>query len=185
MLVLDADRTLTAEDTVKLFWEAVLVTAFPLDIPMLKKANKFTVDVFIRGQRKQNIDVIDPTDRTSAKLLKTAMRDARNNSLILYEAHRRGHFTDGYRLFHEDRTLIVSLMRVGGPMAHGAWDMFPSAIYFQAKNPTDVKLGHLDGQINILLVDLVINSGKSIAEFVQHICNLHATIRIVVVASVV
>ncbi|EED18669.1 conserved hypothetical protein [Talaromyces stipitatus ATCC 10500] len=171
---------------------------------------QFTADVFTRGRPKQNIDIISATDRTSAKLLMTAMRDARNNGPILCKAHRRvgsylatefvssvigvekstiphvqGYSTDGYRLFREDQTLIVSLMRGGDPMARGVWDVFPCAMYLHAKNPTDIKCDHLDGQINILLVDSVVNTGKSIAEFVQHIRNLHPTVRVVVVAGVV
>lgn len=58
-------------------------------------------------------------------------------------------------------------------------------MYLHAKNPTDIKDEHLEGRVNLILVDSVVNSGKSIAEFVKHFRNLHATIRIVVVAGVV
>lgn len=171
---------------------------------------EFVADVFARGRPKQGIEIIDATERTAANLLMTAMRDARNGGPILCEAHRRvgsylatefvtsviglekypvphvqGNYTDGYRLLYENRTMIVPLMRGGDPMARGVWDVFPSAMYLHAKDPADIKNEHLEGKVNLILVDSVVNTGKSIAEFVQHIRNLHATICIVVVAGVV
>ena len=47
------------------------------------------------------------------------------------------------------------------------------------------KFHHLEGQLTIILVDSVVNTGKTVIEFVQYIRKLHATIRIVVVAGVV
>ena len=44
---------------------------------------------------------------------------------------------------------------------------------------------HIQVQRTVLLVDSVVNSGKTVVQFVQHIRNLHATIRVVVVAGVV
>lgn len=171
---------------------------------------EFIADILVRGCPKPSVEVIEATNRPAAKLLMTPMRDALNSGLALCEAHRRtgsylatefvslvigcesqpiyhvqGDYKDGYRLFHEDETLIVALMRGGDPMARGVWDVFPRAMYLHAKHPEDIKMHHLDGQVNILLVDSVVNSGRSIAEFVQYVRNIHATIRIVVIAGVI
>jgi uracil phosphoribosyltransferase len=45
-------------------------------------------------------------------------------------------------------------------------------------------LHHLQGQLTVVLVDSAVNSGKTVVQFVQHICNLNTTICIVVVAGV-
>jgi len=62
---------------------------------------------------------------------------------------------------------------------------WPLAMLVHAKEPVDLKLHHLQGQHNIILVDSVINAGKSVIDFVKHIRSMNATIRIVVVAGVV
>lgn len=118
-------------------------------------------------------------------MLMTAMRNARNDGPVLCEAHRRvgsylatefvtsiiglekypiphvqGNSTDGFRLRHEDRTLIVPLMRGGEPMARGVWEAFPRAMYRHAKNPADVENEHLEGKVNVIIVDSVVNTGK-------------------------
>jgi uracil phosphoribosyltransferase len=140
----------------------------------------------------------------------TAMRDALNDGPVLCEVHRRvggylatefvtsviglekypiphvqGNSTDGFRLRNEDRTLIVPLIRGGEPMARGVWEVFPRAMYRHAKITADIENEHLEGKVNAILVDSVVNTGKSLAEFVQYLRNLHATILIVVVAGVV
>lgn len=151
------------------------------------------------------------TNKSSAKLLQTAMRDAANAGPALREAHRRagqylateflgdiigledheiqhvqGNKTAGHRLLHEQKTSIVALMRGGEPMAFGVNDAFPLAMFVHARDLEDLKFDkHLEGQEAVVLVDSVINSGKSILGFVQHIRKLHATIRIIVVAGVV
>jgi uracil phosphoribosyltransferase len=99
--------------------------------------------------------------------------------------HVQEHSTSGYRLRNEKNTSIVALMRGGEPMAQGVNEAFPSAMFIHANNAEDVKPHHLQEQGTVLLVDSVVNSGKSIVEFVEHIRKLHATIRIVVVAGVV
>jgi uracil phosphoribosyltransferase len=97
--------------------------------------------------------------------------------------HVQGHDTKGYRLSHERQTLIVALMRGGEPMALGVNDVFPLATFVHAKEP-DEMLHHLQGRSNIVLVDSVVNSGKTVVQFVQYIRSLHPTIRIVVVTGV-
>jgi len=140
----------------------------------------------------------------------TPMRDATFAGPVLREVHRRvgwylatefladvigveeylvphvqGHHTSGYRLLHEQKTTIVALMRGGEPMAFGVNDAFPLAMFVHASGPDDIMFHHLQGQLNVVLVDSVVNSGKTVVQFVQHVRNLHATIRIVVLAGVV
>ncbi len=74
-------------------------------------------------------------------------------------------------------------MRGGEPMALGVNDIFPLAAFVHAKEP-DEMLHHLHGRSNIVLVDSVVNSGKTVVQFVQYIRSLHPTIRIVVVTGV-
>ena len=70
-------------------------------------------------------------------------------------------------------------------MALGVNEAFPSAMFVHAKRPEDIELHHLLQQRTVLLVDSVVNSGKTVVDFVQHIHSLHTTIHIVVLASVV
>ena len=99
--------------------------------------------------------------------------------------HVQGHQTSGYRLCHEKETSLVALLRGGEAMALGVNEAFPSAMFVHAKRPEDIEPHHLLQQRTVVLVDSVVNSGKTVANFVQHIHNLHATIHIVVVAGVV
>ncbi|KFY12465.1 hypothetical protein V492_03870 [Pseudogymnoascus sp. VKM F-4246] len=99
--------------------------------------------------------------------------------------HVQSRSTEGHRLKDEKRTTIVPLMRGGGPMAEGVSEVFPLAMFVHASKPNDLKLHHIEQQDSIILVDSVINSGKSIVEFIEHVRNLHATIRIVIIANVV
>ena len=180
-------------------------------LPLIKLTDPAFVNSLLGGQNPHvGLHVICSTDKTAAKLLATPMRDANVAGPELREAHRRvGHYlaieyladvigieqypirhvlgrkTMGYRLFHEQQTTIVALMRGGEPMALGVNDAFPLAMFVHANNPKNLKLHHLDGQITVILVDSVVNTGKTIIEFVQHVRTLHATIRIVVVAGVV
>ena len=137
------------------------------------------------------------------------MRDAKFAGPALREAHRRvgwylatefladvigieeypiphvqGHHTSGYRLFHEQQTSIVALMRGGEAMALGVNEAFPLAMFIHASRPEDIMLHHLQGQRTVVLVDSVVNSGKTVVQFVQHVRSLHAAIRIVVLAGV-
>lgn len=93
--------------------------------------------------------------------------------------------TKGYQLLHELQTTIVALMRGGEPMAAGVNKAFPQARFIHAKVPFDLKFHHMDRQIALILVDSVVNTGKSIVEFVEYVRQLHATIRIIIIAGVV
>lgn len=173
---------------------------------------QLTAQSFIESvlARRQSLHVLHATQRPAAKLLMTPMRDASISGPALREVHRRvgfylatefctqiigiesnpiphvqGHQTDGYGLLNEKSTLIVPLMRRGEPMAFGVNDAFPLAMFYHAKIPSDLQDDHLKNMVTIILVDSVVNSGKSILQFVQHIRTLHSTIRIVVVAGVI
>ena len=154
--------------------------------------------------------LLHATNNSAASLLTTQTRDATVAGPALKEAHRRigwylavefiskvlglesyriphvqGGNTEGHRLGGEKRTTIVPLMRGGGPMAEGINEVFPLAMLVHGNKPDDLKLHHVEHQDNIILVDSVINTGKSILEFIEHVRRLHTTIRIVVVANVV
>ena len=171
---------------------------------------EFLDSIVCRRSRDGGLQVLHATDRKTAKILMTPMRDANLAGPVLREAHRRvgwylatefladlvgieeysiahvqGHHTSGYRLSHEQQISIVALMRGGEPMALGVNDALPLAMFVHASRPDDVMLHHLHGQLTLVLVDSVVNSGKTVVQFVQHVRNLHATIRIVVIAGVV
>ncbi|CAI7655950.1 unnamed protein product [Penicillium viridicatum] len=154
--------------------------------------------------------VLHATDRPSAKLLMTPMRNASVSGPALREAHRRvgyylavefcteiigfegypiphvqGFQTDGYRLLNEKETLIVPLMRGGEAMAVGVNDAFPLCTFHHAEIPNDIQPETLKNMATIILVDSVVNTGNLLLAFVQHIRRLNATIRIVVVAGVI
>lgn len=156
------------------------------------------------------LQIIRATDRNATKLLATRMRDAAVAGPDLREAHRRvgwylaseflidvvgleqcqirhvqGRLAEGYQLFHEQQTTIVALMRGGEPMAFGVNDAFPLAMFVHASAANDLQPHHLEGQVTVILVDSVVNTGQTIVNFVERVRQLHATIRIVVVAGVV
>jgi uracil phosphoribosyltransferase/adenylate kinase/phosphoserine phosphatase len=171
--------------------------------------HEFVDSVLCRRSRHAGTQVLHATDRNAAKLLMTPMRDAQVAGPVLREAHGRvgwylateflgdvigieeypiphvqGHYTSGHRLLHEQQTSIVALMRGGEAMALGVNEAFQFAMFVHASHPDDIMLHHLQGQRTVVLVDSVVNSGKTVVQFVQHVRNLHATIRIVIVAGV-
>ncbi|KAJ3863985.1 uracil phosphoribosyltransferase-domain-containing protein [Lentinula novae-zelandiae] len=158
------------------------------------------------------LHILHATNKNSAKLLMSGMRDARVAGPALREVHRRvGWYlttefvseligleeypiphvqgpqtqANGHRLRDENRILIVALMRGGEPMALGVNEAIPLAPFLHAKCPEDIENRHVEDQKTIILVDSVVNSGKTVVEFVRHIRKLHATIRVLVVAGVI
>lgn len=154
-----------------------------------------------------DFQILHATELNAAKMLMTPMRDARVQGHILRVAHRRvgwylatefltriigveeykiphvqGSQTEGYRLYQEPQTTIVALMRGGEPMAFGVNEAFPLAMFLHAKGPEDLQSYHLHE--TVVLVDSVVNSGKTIVEFVEHIRKLKPLIRIVVITGV-
>lgn len=180
-------------------------------LPLINLTGHTFVDSVLRHcSQHPGLKVVHATNRNAAKLLMTPTRDATLAGPVLREAHRRvgwylatefladvigveqypiphvqGHRTSGYRFFHEQQTSIIALMRGGEAMALGVNDAFPLAMFVHASRPDDIMLHHLQGQLTVVLVDSVVNSGKTVVQFVQHVRNLHATVRIVVVAGVV
>lgn len=163
-----------------------------------------------RHDRSLGFSFYHATDKNAAKLLATPMRDAALAGPALRKAHRQvgwylacefltrligmeecpishvlGHRTTGFRLLHEQQTTIVALMRAGEPMASGVSDAFPSAMYVHAARPSDIKPHHVQDRKHIVLVDSVMNSGKTVIEFLQTIRSLDSMIYIAVVAGVV
>ncbi|ORX95600.1 uracil phosphoribosyltransferase-domain-containing protein [Clohesyomyces aquaticus] len=170
---------------------------------------EFIKTILKRRDRFPGLSVLLAPER-SAKLLATSMRDAAVAGPALRKAHRQvgwylacefltriigledcqishvlGHATTGYRLLDEQRTTIVALMRAGEPMASGVSKAFPLAMYVHGRSPHDVKPHHVHSQRQIVLVDSVVNSGKTVVEFVQAIRDLDDAVRIIVVAGVV
>ncbi|KAJ5110331.1 hypothetical protein NUU61_001588 [Penicillium alfredii] len=171
---------------------------------------KFIQSIFTRHNRYRRIDISHATEKATAKVLMTPMRDSTISGPRLREAHQevgrylaveyvtaivglesyplqhvQGYVTNGHRLFREKETLIVALMRGGEPMALGVSQAFPSAMFLHAQKVNDICVKSLKGMVTVMLVDSVINTGDTILEFVRHIRSLHACIRIVVVAGVV
>ncbi len=163
-----------------------------------------------RRRKPASLRIVHATDRSAAKLLMTPMRDAMVAGPALRKAHGevgsylaiefltemigleeyaiphvQGHATSGFRLRHERQTTIVALMRGGEPMALGVNSVFPLAMFIHATQPSDIKPHHLLKQRNVLLVDSVVNSGKSVTEFIKHVRSLDSTVRIIVIAGVV
>lgn len=177
-------------------------------LPLIQLSDQVIFDsIFIR---RNQLHIFDVTNSPAAKLLMTPMRDASISGPELREAHRRvgwylaihccteimgvepftirhvqGYPTDGHRIFREKDTLIAALMRGGEPMALGVNDAFPSAKFLHVKNPGDISPKHLSSIKTVILVDSVINSGKSILKILQHIRMLDSTVRIVAIAGVI
>ncbi|KAF8143822.1 uracil phosphoribosyltransferase-domain-containing protein [Mycena galopus ATCC 62051] len=178
-------------------------------LPLFDIGSNF-IDSIVRlfGLRR----VLHATEEHAAKLLMAPMRDARLSGPALQEAHGsvgwylataflpklvgleevpiphvQGNQTTGHRLRHEKKTAIVALMRGGEPMALGVYKALPLAMFVHAKKPEELTKAHLEGRETVVLVDSVVNSGKSVEEFVQHIRRALdlTTIRIVVVAGVI
>ncbi|KAK1772026.1 uracil phosphoribosyltransferase-domain-containing protein [Phialemonium atrogriseum] len=182
-------------------------------LPILKLADFDFVGSVLRRHRAPDLTprILHATGRSAAKLLMTPMRDARVAGPALREAHRRvgwylatefladvaggveehpiphvqGGTTSGHRLLRERQTSVVALMRGGEAMAFGVNDAFPLATFVHAREAEDLGPHHLSGRGAVLLVDSVVNSGKTVVEFVQRVRSLHAAVRIVVVAGVV
>ncbi|KAL8976580.1 MAG: hypothetical protein Q9205_007438, partial [Flavoplaca limonia] len=135
-------------------------------------------DILGREWPNSTAKVVSATDTSATRLLATPMRNCAVAGPELREAHRRvghhlattyvaeiigleqpriqhvlGRETRGYQLRHEKKTTIVALMRGGEPMAFGVNDAFPHAMFVHAKDPQDVKMHHLEGQLTLILVD--------------------------------
>jgi uracil phosphoribosyltransferase len=179
-------------------------------LPQMRFTDKGFLESVLRRCKPASLRIVHATNRSAAKVLMTPMRDAMVAGPALRKAHGevgsylaiefltdmigleqytiphvQGNPTNGFRLRHEQQTTIVALMRGGEPMALGVNSVFQRAMFVHATRPSDIKPHHLHKQRNVLLVDSVVNSGKSVTEFIQHVRSLDTTIRIVVIAGVV
>ncbi|KLO89158.1 2-3-cyclic-nucleotide 3-phosphodiesterase [Fusarium fujikuroi] len=159
---------------------------------------------------RQPLKICDATHKAAAKLLMSPKRDAAVFGPKLRKAHAnvgrylateyvseligledyaiphvQGHKTTGYYLRNEATTSIIALMRGGEPMAFGVSEVFPQAMFIDASSVGDVKMHHVQGQSNVILVDSVVNSSKSVTEFIKRVVRLEPNINITVVAGVV
>ncbi|KAL3475179.1 uracil phosphoribosyltransferase-domain-containing protein [Aspergillus californicus] len=183
-------------------------------LPIVDLTSADFVDHIIQhtGNPQHGLRLYEATDSAATKLLMTPMRDAALSGPPLREGHSeagthlartilseiigieevptqhvQGTTTTGYQLHAEKQTLIVALMRGGEAMAFGVNKnkAFPQAQFLHASKPEDIKRQHLENNITVILVDSVINNGKTVVEFVQFIRTIHASIRVVAVAGVV
>jgi len=99
--------------------------------------------------------------------------------------------TEGHHVKDEATMAIVPILRGGEPMALGISEALPLARFFHAKHPQDLILDDgqntmIDGCTTVILVDWVINTGKTITEFVRYLrFKLKYQVRIIVVAGVI
>ncbi|TPX18978.1 uncharacterized protein E0L32_011371 [Thyridium curvatum] len=156
------------------------------------------------------INILHATYKDATKILMTPTRDASVYGATLRAAHQRigqylateflpallgteeyaiphvqGHDTSGYRIRNESRTSLIALMRGGEPLALGVSDMLARAMFVHATSPADVKHDHVQGQATVVLVDSVINTGKTLIQFIERVRLLQVNVRIVVIAAVV
>ncbi|KAK5166263.1 uncharacterized protein LTR77_008524 [Saxophila tyrrhenica] len=182
-------------------------TATPrLDTTSLPPIDLDGIHFLLRG----SLVVHHATGKNAAKLLMRPTRDQSVQGPALREAHHRvgqylateyvseivgleedfitsvqGKSTPGHWLRGEATALIVPLMRGGEPMAFGVSEVFPLATFVHAKKPGDLTTEHMQHASTIILVDSVINSGKSILDFLRHIRGVRTRVPVIVVAGVV
>lgn len=99
--------------------------------------------------------------------------------------HVQGLTTVGHQLKAENRMLIVAMMRGGELMARGVQKTFPLSVFAFAEHPHEIAQRDVAEMANILLVDSVVNTGKSMIEFVRHIRGMNSKAKILLVAGVV
>jgi len=152
----------------------------------------------------------EATEKNAAKLLMRATRDASNQGPALRKAHERvgeylateylsdllgleeieikhvqGKWASGHRIRDEKATLILPAMRGGEPMAFGVNKVLAHASFKHAKCFDEIEKEHFRGKRTIILVDSVINTGRSIVEFVEPMRQACPFVCIVVVAGVI
>ncbi|KAL3428990.1 uracil phosphoribosyltransferase-domain-containing protein [Aspergillus tetrazonus] len=180
-------------------------------LPVVNLTDKSLLDsIFQPHKPSGDLRLYHATDSNAAKLLSTPMRDDSIQGMRFQKAHQKagcylatrylveiigteefpmrhpqGKDIVGYQLLGEERTLIVPLMRAGQPMAFGINIVFPKAQFLHAKEPKDMKKEHLEGIVTVILVDSVVNSGKSMVQFVQRIRELNGVVPIFVVVGVI
>lgn len=99
-------------------------------------------------------------------------------------AHVQGATTEGFRLANEEGVLVYGIMRGGLPLALGIWNCFKKVMLGMPKTSRDVKPEHLQGKRCVVLVDFVVNEGKTVVEFIERIHYLSPSIDIIIVSGV-
>lgn len=170
----------------------------------------FLQHIFGANDTEVGSDKLNCLDSNIAKLLMTPTRDAKVFGPALRAAHQRvgnilatslitgifgleeypiqhvqGHETIGYRLMNEQRVLLVALMRGGEPLAMGVNDAFPLAMFVHAKHPSDLLPDQMKEQKVVMLIDSVVNSGKTVLQFLRRVRALHSDVSVLVVAGVI
>lgn len=178
----------------------------PSRIPLMELTAQCTLKAIL----SRRFQVFHATEKNAAKILMTRMRDSSVVGPALRDAHWeagkylaiefisdiigieefqirhvQSHSVAGHRLLHEDKTLIMALMRGGEAMAFGISSVFPLASFLHAVDPTMLREKHLQDRKTVLLVDSVVNSGKSVFEWIKAIRNINESVRILVVAGVI
>ncbi len=147
------------------------------------------------------------TDGNTSKLLTTVTRDARVAGPGPRQVHgrMRWHLATSFLAealgvkeveiprvqggmtgeHHVRHTTIEALIRGGEPIALGVNDALPAAMFVHPKQPADLKPQHIHGRRAVPLVDLVVNNGKLIVQFVERIRGFDRTSSILVVVGVV
>ncbi|KAI1652833.1 uracil phosphoribosyltransferase-domain-containing protein [Daldinia decipiens] len=182
-------------------------------LPLVNIYDPKFIDSIFSGPLNNNsheLRLVHATEKRSAKLLMTPMRNAMVAGHNLREAHQnagwylateflselvgveeypidhvQGNKTSGHRLRHEQDTLIVPLMRGGEAMAFGVSRAIPLARFVHASRPDDIKADHLHNIRTVVLVDSVINNGGTIVEFTRYVRKLSSGVRVVVITGVV
>ncbi|KAL2133030.1 hypothetical protein VTI74DRAFT_3002 [Chaetomium olivicolor] len=184
-LVMDADRTLAAEDTGALFWakasqsRGVMKDGQPLEKlfggPFAYSYTSFRQAMLLYEEcfRDDEFDYLCEVVAAAVTFKVKVMGG--------------GRISDGFVMTGEVKglTTIVALMRGGEPMALGVNGAMPGAMFVHAKQREELKPQYLKGQWRVVLVDSVVNNGKTMLDFVQQIRSLDMTIAIVLVAGVV
>lgn len=181
------------------------------DLSRLPHAKEVRSDDEVQALNKLKIVNAENCEYSASQILTTPMRNAQISGPSLRKHHQNagyyltirhlsallgtedteidhvtGYKTTGYRFKNEKYTIIVAMMRGGEPMALGVSEAMPQAMFFHAKNPTDLKSKHIEGLKQIILVDSVINTGESIRDLITYIRkDLDSQIPIIVVAGVV
>ena len=70
----------------------------------------------------------------------------------------------------KDETTIITIMRAGLPFAQGIWEHFPNIPFITIKKVEELKEYEIYlNNRNIIVVDSVINSGKSIIPIIEYL----------------
>ncbi|OCT52360.1 hypothetical protein CLCR_09752 [Cladophialophora carrionii] len=179
-------------------------------LPLVHLSDPGFLNSVLPGYSVPVLNIIQLTEMRSSKILATAMRDAASSGPLLREAHQRaakylalhtlpdllgveeymishvqGHQVPGVRIAEQERTLVVALMRGGEPMALGVNDVLPAASFLHANRPDDLQPKHVAEMSTVILVDSVVNSGRTVIDFVCRLKTLCKAVRIVIIAGVV